>query len=533
VKVEWGYALALFIAALISLSVAPSSWRRKAYPGSRPLAVLLVCLAWWSFTYALFWLRLPQFPEFFWLDATYLGLAFVPVALIGFTLQFTGRGALLTRRNVILLSIIPVLANIILWTDPLHGWFFAGKRLPGAGSILDGGWGFYAFFSYAYLLVLSSAGLLIQAYVRARGLYRQQVAALLIGISFPIFANIISLLGASPLPNLDLTPVMFTLTGLFFAYALLRLGLLDIVPIARHTVVEQMSDGVLVLDSHGRVVDINPAALRLMNLSDSNAPIGMQARELLAPWPLLRDRFSGVNATQQEVSVPENPDQTIDLRIAPLYGRSGDEPGRLIILRDISKRTLAERELRRTNERLREQISENEQLQEALREQAIRDSLTGVFNRRYLEESLVRELARVDREEQPLSVAMLDIDSFKNFNDSYGHSAGDRVLQSLATILVQNTRAADIVCRYGGEEFAVVLPGAPLEVAIGRIEKCRQAFEALHINLEGRELTSTLSAGIASFPKDGTTSDKLLDAADKALYLAKQKGRNIVVATGA
>jgi diguanylate cyclase (GGDEF)-like protein len=123
---------------------------------------------------------------------------------------------------------------------------------------------------------------------------------------------------------------------------------------------------------------------------------------------------------------------------------------------------------------------------------------------------------------------MLDIDHFKQFNDTYGHAAGDRMLQSLAAILQTNTRAGDIVCRYGGEEFAVVLPGASNGTARARMEFCRQSFERQALAYDGMELRSTLSAGIASFPADGDEVNLLLDRADKALYLAKEKGRNLV-----
>jgi diguanylate cyclase (GGDEF)-like protein/PAS domain S-box-containing protein len=529
VKIEWGYALALLIAALISAIVARHSWKRKAYPGSRPLTVLMLGLTLWCITYALFWLRFLAPTPFFWLDATYLSIAIVPLASLAFTLQLTGRGNFLTRGRLLLLTVQPILILLILWTDPYHGWFFAGKRTPDQGTILDGGPAFYINLAYSYALILISAGLLIQGYLRSKGLYRQQFAALALGISTPLAGNVVSLLGASPFPNLDLTPLLFTVTGLVFSFALFRLGFLDIVPIARHTLVEQMADGLLVLDAQNRVVDINPAAQAFMRVEHESV-IGRPANELMAPWPEIRERFADTRSTQQEVVVPDRPDQIIDLRIAPLYDRSGIFNGRLIILRDISERVLIEKRLRQANKELEKQDEENKALHAQLREQAIRDPLTGVFNRRYLEESLVRELARAERNKEALSVAMLDIDSFKQFNDTYGHAAGDDILQALANILTANTRTGDIVCRYGGEEFVVVLPSATSEIALQRINECRKAFEAFRLTVNGNSLQSTVSAGIATFPENGQLSTALLDAADKGLYQAKVKGKNIVVA---
>lgn len=525
---HWGYAAALFVAALVSASTAYQVWQRGSYAGSRPLAVSLLALTLWSFTYALYWLPLP--PEgYFWLDVTYLGVVVVPPGLLLFTQQFTQQNHTLNKDWILLLFVIPILTTLLLWTDPWHGLFF-GNRPASLGSILSGGFWFYVNIIYSYALVLFCLALIVRSYFRSRGLYRQQHGAMFIGISIPLLSNVISLMGGSPFPNLDLTPLMFTITALVITYALFRLGLLAIVPVARDRVVEQMADGVVVLDARNRIVDLNPAARQLLSLPGEKI-IGTQAQKQLMRWPELAKAVSNPDM-QQAARIEGKRGQTLDLRVSPLYDRGNTFNGRLVILRDISERIRAESALRQVNVRLRAKIAEIEELQQQLREQAIRDPLTGVFNRRYLEESLGRELERVKRAGEPLSVAMLDIDHFKQFNDAYGHAAGDRGLQSLAAILQANTRAGDIVCRYGGEEFAVVLPGASIDVARDRMEFCRQSFERQALVYDGLELKSTLSAGIASFPVDGDEANLLLDRADKALYHAKQKGRNLVSSFG-
>src|SRR3989449_2060449 len=171
----------------------------------------------------------------------------------------------------------------------------------------------------------------------------------------------------------------------------------------------------------------------------------------------------------------------------------------------------------------------NLRLRETLRMQSIRDPLTGLFNRRYMEESLVRELRRAARNQRRLGAIMLDLDKFKVFNDTYGHEAGDTLLRELGGFLRSRTRGEDIACRYGGEEFVVILPDASMEVTQQRAERLREEFKRLNVQQRGRSLGPvTLSVGVAVFPEHGSTAEEILRAADHALYQAKAEGRDRV-----
>jgi diguanylate cyclase (GGDEF)-like protein len=170
------------------------------------------------------------------------------------------------------------------------------------------------------------------------------------------------------------------------------------------------------------------------------------------------------------------------------------------------------------------------QLHASLREQSIRDPLTNLFNRRFMQESLARELQRAERTGQPLAVIFCDLDHFKYFNDTFGHAAGDDVLCALADLLRLKTRASDIVCRYGGEEFVLILPDAALEDATRRMENLRSEVKALRIQHNGQQLDQlTISIGVAAFPTHGRSAEALLKAADEAAYWAKADGRDRVI----
>jgi len=184
------------------------------------------------------------------------------------------------------------------------------------------------------------------------------------------------------------------------------------------------------------------------------------------------------------------------------------------LIMDITERARAEREVL--------------VLQDALREQSTHDPLTGLYNRRYLEETLGRELLLAARGDYPVSVIMADLDHFKAVNDRYGHPAGDQVLRVFGALLKHHARSSDIYCRYGGEEFLLVLPRMTEASAVERAEQLRAAMATAPVGHGEALIPMTASFGVATFPRDGRNGDELIAAADAALYRAKAAGRNRV-----
>jgi diguanylate cyclase (GGDEF)-like protein len=174
----------------------------------------------------------------------------------------------------------------------------------------------------------------------------------------------------------------------------------------------------------------------------------------------------------------------------------------------------------------------NVELRASLRLQSVIDPLTQLYNRRYLDETLKRELNRAQRRGTPVAVLMIDLDHFKRVNDTFGHEGGDLLLRSVANILKQSVRACDVACRYGGEELIVLMPDCGLDSAAERAEAIRVAIAGLHLSYNAQVLTATASFGVAAYPACGGEPELLVQEADAALYAAKRDGRNRVVVAG-
>jgi len=294
---------------------------------------------------------------------------------------------------------------------------------------------------------------------------------------------------------------------------------------------EQSHDAVFILDFHGKYQEVNQRAgdllgysvNELMHLSEPD--ISAQKEESRS---LLERLKKGENIPlHEQVYVNKNGEKvTVEINAELVCDDDGVPVHIQTVARDITERKQNEAVLQEANQKLRDQLVRNETLQAQLREQATRDSLTGLFNRRYLEETLVREFLRAGRDKSTVCLVMMDIDGFKAFNDTFGHDAGDLLLRKLGEFLRSEVRSSDISCRYGGEEFLIVMPGALLENGYERAEHLRAAFLSLDIEHLGVKLCATLSIGVAIYPRHGTTWEEVLHVADQAMYAAKVAGRN-------
>ncbi len=300
-----------------------------------------------------------------------------------------------------------------------------------------------------------------------------------------------------------------------------------ITSIARSKVMEHLPEMVFVLDEKERIVDANAVAQKWLGKSLKEI-IGRDALEVFKPWPQLLKRFFFLERSREEIEIPGEPPRILETIITPILNRANQIEGRVILAYDITERKKLEEELKTANLALQTQLEVNERLRLQLQEQAIRDPLTGVFNRRYFAEALDREIARAARENAPFSLIILDVDHFKRVNDAYGHKCGDMVLISLANYLTENTRRSDILCRFGGEEFVILMPDAAVDDARERAELFRAEFESLSHTCEDKPIKATFSAGVASFPIHAGSGDALLVSADQALYQSKSAGRNRV-----
>ena len=335
---NFNYAVALIFATAISAGITMIAWKRRDTPGASGLMIFMLAEAVWTATYAVRWMVAEPAAEHFWLDATYLGVAFNATFMLIFTLQFTGHSRLLTRRNLKLSAIVPLVTLLLLWTDEWHGLFFWGGKITDTNQI--GGPWFWIFVFYSYTQILFVIFLLVQEYLRAFNLYRRQIGSLLFAACLPVVDNILGLAGFRPFPNLDLTPFIFTVSGLIYAYALFGLRMLDIVPVARHKMVDEMADGVIVLDANRRIVDVNLAVQRLIGIA-TNA-IGQLAVDVLDARLHLELTSGSKVSSLMELRVSENPPCDIEFRVSPLLDHRQGITGHLLVLHDITERKQAE-----------------------------------------------------------------------------------------------------------------------------------------------------------------------------------------------
>jgi diguanylate cyclase (GGDEF)-like protein/PAS domain S-box-containing protein len=795
----------------LALTLAGAAWRLQEARGKVYFIGLMASIAIWTCARA-FEAQAQGIPDkVFWAKAEYLGIASLPTFWMLFSLSYLNPGKQFSRRKLVCLSFGPALMLGVVVSNDLHHLFWSQiDPVPPSGVTLIYSHGplFWGAVTYNYLLILYSTVNLVRIGVNTSrrstsapgSLVHRQGRLLILAALLPFFGNAVYLLGLSPVPGLDLTPFGFTLGGLVILTGVFRDRLLDLVPLARDALVENLSDAVFVFDRKRRVIDMNAAARRLAGLAESDFT-GQPVERLFTPWIGRIAPFLEQDEARAEVCLHEDPPHCVDLRSTTISDHQDGFYGKLLVLRDITERRLAERQLQEAlelnrkiisasslgilvygdsgqcllangaaaritggsveallqqnfrsirswqasglreaaekalstgqpqegefhftttfgvevwmdchltpfsssgdrhlllilndvTERVKARQAEHEQrvLAEALRDTAlainqcldlpgvqerilanigsvvqhdsasiilmgegggveiahavgytrsqlralerslrrplddlphlrkmvetgqpailpdtrqdalwtlrgelpwlqgfagapiiikgqpagficlestapglfhpgqserlqsfaleaaialenarlhaevqrltITDELTNVYNYRGLMELGEREFRRAARFKRPLSALFIDLDHFRVINNNFSHATGNVVLREVARRFQASLRSVDLVGRYGGEEFVVLLPEIPEEEVALIAERLRQEIESIRLTVEGKELRVTASFGTASLHPGMTGLAALLDAANRAEHSAKASGRNCVI----
>ncbi len=652
------YAIALMvISAAMLFGVVPIAWRRRRLPGGYAFLVLTTITWWWTLGYGLE-LGAPLLStKLFLTDIEYIGIVTAPVAWFVFATQYTHHGKWLTAWRLLGLAAIPAITILLLWTNDHHSLMQLNMHLDTSGPFAAigktyGTW-FWVHYVYCFLLMLGGSILLLHRLVRSTPLYRGQAVSLLLAVVPPWIANALHLTHFYPIHRLDLTPLAFGVSVFALAFALFRFRLLELIPLAQSVAVREIGQGMIVTDPQFKIVDMNPAAEKILGVRCASSIGG----DLVSAIPPLA---SGPPATQpvEWTSSSETQQRSFEVHVWPLADRWQQQLGHAVTLHDISRRKSIEEALETTSARIVrlhetalqlaatrseegivalvsktckdefpytscavflagkdelacasqstdwpeanavslpldsdrlparvfrtgesacfdspadipsgswtdstwnsaicapireigvlvllaaeenafteadkhwvdlflqhvEEATKRIRLQAALREQARRDALTGVYNRRHLPDAIQAEISRAKRAGHRLALVMLDINGFKTVNDRLGHQIGDRVLKEIGALLLRHVREYDLVIRYGGDEFLLILPESDGEIdAI--VTRLRQAFSSWNERTDLIEQPLTVAMGIARWRPDGTEGwEETVRRADRAMYAEK------------
>ncbi len=491
--------------AVLAVMMAFACWRRRKTPATLPMCACMGSVFLWSLFNVLKYADHDHGRKLFWMSCGYLGSATAPYSFFLLALTYVKLRDSVRHRVGIVCLLPPVVFCTVAFTNPWHQllWRHIVIRPDNLIQFEHGPAYWYAVAPCGYFFYFAGMLLILRMVIGLPRHYWKMSLLLLVSISIPFIFSICYSFGFL-LSGVDPTPMglAFTVSGLYAG--LMSRQIFDVAPIARHLLVERMREGMLAFDAQKKLVDHNHATEVMTGVK---LHIGTEASSLPSPWNQLEPSLAGMVEAQVELTGGGSDRRWFEADVSTLAGPDRID-GYFLLIREITERKI---------------------LESHLESMALHDALTGLYNRHYLDAEMARDVMRCLRQNAPMAVVMFDLDCFKEVNDRYGHQTGDAVLRTFGQFLLKNIRGSDFACRFGGEEFVLVLPGTSSEVALERIRRWCAEFAALDIPWNGGVLHETFSAGVASFPQHGDDPDLLLQAADRALYLAKAQGRNQVV----
>ncbi len=428
--------------------------------------------------------------------------AFIPAVWLFLALAYTGR-----KKHPllwVLLASVPAATGIFIWFIPIPSWYWGNPERTvsiTAAAVMDYDyrqWVSFVHVSYILLVSASALFVLLRSLLHVHPLYRRQASALLFALLLPTAAFIFHLFGYAPIPGMNSTAAAGSIAGIAAAASLFRYRFLEFIPMARDTVLDRMDTGILICDRLGRILDFNRSASQITGITSRD--LGRPAEHLQAgSFSRVITDLAKQNASSQELSVQGDPDRHFDVHASAIRSPAGEVLAVIIYINDCTER---------------------EQLLQKIRELTETDSLTGLHNR----DTLLTLGQEMLKDDEPVSLIMLDIDDMQAFNDAQGTRAGDRAIAVIGSELRRCTRPQDILGRFSGDEFVIIMPGMTRGAAVTAALSLHRSIEK--ISWDSVQLTVSIGVVSARSPEE---LNLLLAAAGRALSRAKQQGKNQVV----
>ncbi len=497
----------LVLAIIVSSAINIYAWRNPQTRGSRAFVAAGLSSSFWMLGEVIG--RLTENAGGQWIGeiVRYVGVIFLPVALLVFIYQYCGKN--ISRRRILWLLIIPAVSWLMLLTNPWHHLFFTSLDV-GIQRSMHGEYGMYFWFvhlPYSYGLFLTGIVTVLMEFRRASQHYRAQILLLFVSLCIPFVINFIGI--SKVFGEFSYTPLSFPIFFLIMSFSIFRYNFLVSNPIAYETVFQTIRDGVLILDQKDIIRDINPAAIKGL-AKDSSEVIGLHVREAFSSWQTAVELYDKKPLKLGEIEVSLfGVTRFLSIDSVSMTNRKGIKEGRIITIRDITDR---------------------HQHQLSLEALAFHDPLTRVANRRKFQEEVELAIQKSKESGEPFAILYIDLNRFKEVNDTLGHETGDELLKYVAARVASILRKPDILARVGGDEFALLLHKCDeqgIELVVDRmLENVQRPFK-----VGENTLVADLSIGAAFYPVDGKTLTELLRHADTAMYQAKQNGGGLGLIT--
>ncbi len=504
--------LYLVLAVILAQYFAAYFFSKGRTSYRKAFSVMVLCVSVYLFGYLMIINNNNLQEMIFWNQIQYLGLPFISVLWLIVALLYTKTIYSLTNRMALLLFSVPVITFFIRLTNSWHHLFYTKwevRQLLGYYSLyMERGFWYYVNISYTILCLFLTVIIYFIGYLKNKAGYTKSHFMVFLFASLLPLIGIVLILFTFEEWSIDYSALIMPVSLLIISYGILKYDFLEIRTLARETIFENNFTGMVVLGPGKRIIDYNKAAEKFfeaINISLNNYPI----ESILAREPKLLEIFE--SEVRRDFSlVIDGEERFFEIDVVPL----GDpHDGNTRILKSIRD------------------VSEERKIQEKLKFLATTDSLSGLYNRAEFMNLAQREFALAKRNNEELSLLIMDLDNFKIINDTFGHAAGDEMIREMGSIILSSFRKTDIAGRIGGEEFAVVLKNASLEEAKKVAEQFRETVARRKVIYGEQEISFTVSIGVAAIR--GNTDDinnieDTLKMADNALYKAKAKGRNCV-----